>query len=181
MACGPEPEKNLEHASDLVREAAGRGAQIVCLPELFMTQYFCQREDPTLFDLAEPIPGPTTTRLSVLARTQRIVLVAALFEKRSYQHNPLGTRQDRQAGGGRPGNGFSQIEEGGVLALAEVLGHEQLRQANDLGAAPGRFAHQVAGMLEIFLGLRPARHLHQTNPKYLCHLLPPAIRPKFTA
>ncbi len=83
MACGPEPEKNLEHASDLVREAAGRGAQIVCLPELFMTQYFCQREDPTLFDLAEPIPGPTTTRLSVLARTQRIVLVASLFEKRA--------------------------------------------------------------------------------------------------
>ncbi len=83
MACGPEHEKNLEHASDLVREAAGRGAQIVCLPELFMTQYFCQREDPTLFDLAEPIPGPTTTRLSVLARTQRIVLVASLFEKRA--------------------------------------------------------------------------------------------------
>ncbi len=83
MACGPEPEKNLEHASDMVREAAGRGAQIVCLPELFMTQYFCQREDPTLFDLAEPIPGPTTTRLSVLARTQKIVLVASLFEKRA--------------------------------------------------------------------------------------------------
>ncbi len=83
MACGPEPEKNLEHASDMVREAAGRGAQIVCLPELFMTQYFCQREDPTLFDLAEAIPGPTTTRLSVLARTQKIVLVASLFEKRA--------------------------------------------------------------------------------------------------
>ncbi len=83
MACGPEPEKNLEHASDMVREAAGRGAQIICLPELFMTQYFCQREDPTLFDLAEPIPGPTTTRLSVLARTQKIVLVASLFEKRA--------------------------------------------------------------------------------------------------
>ena len=83
MSCSPDPEQNLEHAMEMVREAAGKGANIVCLPELFQTQYFCQREDTALFDLAEPIPGPTTTRLSQLARQQQIVLVASLFEKRA--------------------------------------------------------------------------------------------------
>ena len=83
MSCSPEPEQNLEHATEMVREAAGKGANIVCLPELFQTQYFCQREDASLFDLAEPIPGATTTRLSQLARQQKIVLVASLFEKRT--------------------------------------------------------------------------------------------------
>ena len=83
MSCSPDPEKNLEQAVDMVREAAGRGARVVCLPELFLTQYFCQREDASLFDLAEPIPGPTTTRLSQLARQQKIVLIASLFEKRA--------------------------------------------------------------------------------------------------
>ena len=83
MSCSPDPEKNLERAVDMVRDAAGRGAQVVCLPELFLTQYFCQREDASLFDLAEPIPGPTTTRLSQLARQQKVVLIASVFEKRA--------------------------------------------------------------------------------------------------
>jgi len=83
MSCTPDPDRNLEHAMDMVREAAGRGAQVVCLPELFQTQYFCQREDHALFDLAEPIPGPTTTKLSQLARQQGVALVASLFEKRA--------------------------------------------------------------------------------------------------
>jgi len=83
MQCGPDPEQNLEHALEMVREAAGKGANVVCLPELFMTQYFCQREDHAFFDLAEPIPGPTTTRLSQLARQQGVVLIASLFEKRA--------------------------------------------------------------------------------------------------
>jgi N-carbamoylputrescine amidase len=83
MSCTPDPERNLAHAIDMVRDAAGRGAQVVCLPELFQTQYFCQREDAALFDLAEPIPGPTTTQLSQIARQQGIVLVASLFEKRA--------------------------------------------------------------------------------------------------
>ena len=83
MQCGPEPEKNLEHAAEMVREAAGKGANVVCLPELFMTQYFCQREDHAFFDLAEPIPGATSTRLSQLARQQGVVLIASLFEKRA--------------------------------------------------------------------------------------------------
>jgi N-carbamoylputrescine amidase len=83
MSCSPDPERNLAHAIDMVREAAGLGANVVCLPELFQTQYFCQREDAALFDLAEPIPGPTTTQLSQVARQQGIVLVASLFEKRA--------------------------------------------------------------------------------------------------
>src|SRR5690348_725474 len=83
MRCSPDPEQNLEHALEMVREAAGRGARVVCLPELFQTQYFCQREDAALFDLAEPIPGPTSTRLSQAARQQGVVLIASLFEKRT--------------------------------------------------------------------------------------------------
>ena len=83
MSATSDPEKNLERAMDHVRNAAKSSAQIVCLPELFQTQYFCQREDPALFDLAEPIPGPVTAKLSVLAKELGIVLVASLFEKRA--------------------------------------------------------------------------------------------------
>jgi N-carbamoylputrescine amidase len=83
MSATPVPEKNLQHAMDRVREAGKLGAQIVCLPELFQTQYFCQREDTALFDLAEPIPGPTTAKLSELAKQLKIVLIASLFEKRA--------------------------------------------------------------------------------------------------
>jgi N-carbamoylputrescine amidase len=83
MSATPDPEKNLQRATEHVRNAAKSGAQIVCLPELFQTQYFCQREDPALFDLAEPIPGPVTAQLSALAKELGIVLVASLFEKRA--------------------------------------------------------------------------------------------------
>ncbi|MBV8893066.1 MAG: carbon-nitrogen hydrolase [Acidobacteria bacterium] len=83
MSCGPEPSDNLRKALDRLTQAAQRGAQVVCLPELFQTEYFCQREDASLFDLAEPIPGPTSDRLSEAARQHRVVLVASLFEKRA--------------------------------------------------------------------------------------------------
>jgi N-carbamoylputrescine amidase len=83
MSMGPDPEANLEAAVGHVREAAKRGAQVVCLPELFRAQYFCQREDLRLFDLAEPIPGPSTKRLGELARELRVVIVASLFERRA--------------------------------------------------------------------------------------------------
>jgi N-carbamoylputrescine amidase len=83
MSAGPDPDKNLQAALDHVREAAGRGAQVVCLPELFQTQYFCQREDSALFDLAEPIPGPASSKLSDLAKELKIVLIGSLFEKRA--------------------------------------------------------------------------------------------------
>jgi N-carbamoylputrescine amidase len=83
MSATSDPVKNLERAIERVRQAAAQGAQIICLPELFQTQYFCQREDHTLFDLAEPIPGPTTAKLSEVAKQLKIVLIASLFEKRA--------------------------------------------------------------------------------------------------
>ncbi len=83
MACGTEPDANLEHAVAQAREAARRGAQVICLPELFKTQYFCQREDAALFDLAETIPGPTTVRFSDLCRELRVTAVVSLFERRA--------------------------------------------------------------------------------------------------
>ncbi|MFP5235823.1 MAG: carbon-nitrogen hydrolase [Acidobacteriota bacterium] len=83
MKMGPDPEANLARAIEHVREAAARGANIVCLPELFRAQYFCQREDLRLFDLAEPIPGPSTNALGDVAREHHVVIVASLFERRA--------------------------------------------------------------------------------------------------
>ena len=83
MSATPDPDKNLQRAIDRLHQAQAKGAQIVCLPELFQTQYFCQREDAALFDLAEPIPGPATTRLAEAAKQLRIVVVGSVFEKRA--------------------------------------------------------------------------------------------------
>ncbi len=83
MACALDPNENLEKAAWRIREAAARGAQLVCLPELFRTQYFCRAEDPDLFALAEPIPGPTTQTLAALARELRVSIVAPVFERRA--------------------------------------------------------------------------------------------------
>src|SRR5512142_3338260 len=83
MSCGPEPEENVRRACDFVRQAAKQGAQIVCLPELFRTQYFCQREDAALFDLAEPVPGPTTQALAEEARRHKVTVIASVFERRA--------------------------------------------------------------------------------------------------
>jgi N-carbamoylputrescine amidase len=83
MHMGPDPEANFAAALEHIREAAKRGAQIVCLPELFRTQYFCQREDLRLFDLAEPIPGPSTEQFAALARELGVAIVASLFERRA--------------------------------------------------------------------------------------------------
>jgi N-carbamoylputrescine amidase len=83
LSATEDPDRNLQHAIEQVHEAAAGGAQVVCLPELFQTQYFCQREDAALFDLAEPVPGPTTAKLAALAKQLGIVLIASLFEKRA--------------------------------------------------------------------------------------------------
>src|SRR5207249_5281036 len=83
MRCGPEPGKNFAHAVEFIREAAGRGAQIICLPELFRSQYFCQAEDHKNFALAEEIPGQSTLALGDVARETGVVIIASLFEKRS--------------------------------------------------------------------------------------------------
>src|SRR5262245_27784223 len=83
MTCTTDPDANVERAVAGVRDAASRGAGIVCLPELFRTQYFCQREDPDLFELAEPIPGPTTERFAAVARECKVALIVSLFERRA--------------------------------------------------------------------------------------------------
>lgn len=77
------PEANLATTCERIREAAASGARIVCTQELFNLPYFCRVQDPALFDLAEPVPGPTTEVLADLARELGIVIVAALFERRA--------------------------------------------------------------------------------------------------
>ncbi|PYK71677.1 MAG: acyltransferase [Verrucomicrobia bacterium] len=83
MRCGPKPAANLAHALELIGDAAKNGAQIVCLPELFRSQYFCQSENHDNFSLAETIPGPSTEALTKLAREKSVIIVASLFEKRA--------------------------------------------------------------------------------------------------
>ncbi len=81
--CGSDKQNNLKRTLNGIADAAGRGARIVCLQELFLTQYFCQEEDSARFSLAEEIPGPTTTRLSEAAKAHDCVIIASLFEKRA--------------------------------------------------------------------------------------------------
>ena len=83
MACSRDPGENLAKAEWRIREAAGKGAQIVCLQELFRSQYFCREEDARLFDLAESIPGATTDMLAHRARDLNVVIIASLFERRA--------------------------------------------------------------------------------------------------
>ena len=83
MRMGPDPENNFAAAVGHIRAAARLGANIVCLPELFQTQYFCQREDTRLFDLAESIPGPSTQKLAEVAHELRVSIIASLFERRA--------------------------------------------------------------------------------------------------
>lgn len=82
MSCGPDPGANLKKAIARIGTAAKLGARIVCLQELFRSQYFCQTEDIETFKLAETIPGPTTDALGKVARQHKVVILASLFEKR---------------------------------------------------------------------------------------------------
>src|SRR5436305_8292968 len=83
IACSPKPEANLKKGLALTERAAKDGAQIICTPELFATQYFCQSEDYQNFKLAEAIPGPATQAFQKLARKHRVVIIASIFEKRA--------------------------------------------------------------------------------------------------
>jgi N-carbamoylputrescine amidase len=81
--CSNDPAANLAGTVEAIREASKRGAQIVCLEELFRSQYFCREENADNFDLAESIPGSTTEALSKLARDLRIVIIGSIFERRT--------------------------------------------------------------------------------------------------
>jgi N-carbamoylputrescine amidase len=83
MRCTDDPVANLDKAVHAVHRAARNGAEIICLQELFRTPYFCQRQDPALFDLAEPIPGPTSEKLAAAAAETSTVVVGSIFERRS--------------------------------------------------------------------------------------------------
>ena len=83
MACSADVGANMQKAIEGIREAAAQGAQIVCLQELFRSLYFCDVEDHHNFNLAEPIPGPTTNQLSAVASEYGVVIIASLFEKRA--------------------------------------------------------------------------------------------------
>lgn len=83
MSCTADKQENLEKAMAKIREVAKKGAQVVCLQELFTSLYFCDVEDYDNFNLAEAIPGPSTDALSVLAKELGVVIIASLFEKRA--------------------------------------------------------------------------------------------------
>ena len=83
MSCGVDTLDNLHKAAALVRDAARAGANVICLPELFRAQYFCQREEHALFDIAESIPGPSTELLGQVAQEEKVVIIASLFERRA--------------------------------------------------------------------------------------------------
>jgi N-carbamoylputrescine amidase len=83
MRSTPNPEENLAHVIEKIREASARGAQIICMDELFHGEYFCRTEDADLFNLAESIPGPATEALAKIAKEQKVVLIASLFERRA--------------------------------------------------------------------------------------------------
>src|SRR5258706_5601037 len=83
MSCTADKKANLEKAIAGVKEATTKGAQIICLQELFTSLYFCDVEDYDNFKLAETIPGPSTEALSKVAKEKGIVIIASLFEKRA--------------------------------------------------------------------------------------------------
>jgi N-carbamoylputrescine amidase len=83
FACSPDVDANLRKALESIRDAAGKGANVVCLPELFRSQYFCREEKAELFDLAESIPGPSTEAISEIARKTGVAVIASLFERRA--------------------------------------------------------------------------------------------------
>lgn len=93
MQMSRSPQENLKKAVAMLREAAAKGVQVACLPELFMGYYFCQSEDTAVFDQAEPIPGPTTEALGKVAKELGITIMASLFERRfaGMYHNTTAT------------------------------------------------------------------------------------------
>src|SRR5258706_13353506 len=83
MSCSLDPRENFAKAEARIQEAAKRGAQIICLQELFRSQYFCREENADLFELAEAIPGPSTEALSKLAHSLKVGIIGSLFEPRA--------------------------------------------------------------------------------------------------
>ena len=83
MKMSSDPKKNIQNATNKIKIAAKKGAKVICLPELFLTKYFCQVENHKNFNLAEKIPGPNSHLFSLLAKELKIILVISLFEKKT--------------------------------------------------------------------------------------------------
>jgi N-carbamoylputrescine amidase len=97
MAMSADVDDNLKRAGEFVREAAGKGAQIICLPEMFRSQYFCQREDVDLFNLAEPLDGDSTQYLGKISEELDVTVIAPIFERRGgrIHHNSLAVLDEK--------------------------------------------------------------------------------------
>jgi len=91
LSMNSNPEENMKNAVSWINKAAKEGAEVICLPELFRSQYFCQEENTKYFSLAETIPGPTTDTMSSEAKKNNIVIIAPVFERRAagVYHNSL--------------------------------------------------------------------------------------------
>src|SRR5215468_19792 len=83
MSCGDDPRANLDKCLGFIEEAARQGANVISTQELFRSRYFCQTEDHANFELAEPIPGPSTEAFSKLAAAHGVVIIGSLFERRA--------------------------------------------------------------------------------------------------
>ena len=83
MRMSDNPNENVRRALEKTREAAEKGAEVICLPELFRSRYFCQVEDADLFDLAEAVPGPTTEAFAALGKELGVTVIVSLFERRA--------------------------------------------------------------------------------------------------
>lgn len=171
-------EANLAAAVAGVRAAAAQGAQIICLPELFRSRYFCQSEEHMHFALAEPVPGPSTEVFGALARELGVVIIASLVEHRSgIMIKPLGALleeagnnhyaqlvgQGTEQLGARARNRFGQGEVGVILVLAEVERAEELGQTDDLGTLGGSGAHASGGGSGIGRQVGAHGQLHQAD------------------
>ena len=91
LSCAEDQQINLQQAKEKVEEGVRKGASVICLPELFRSQYFCQREDAALFDLAESVPGPSTDIFSNIAKDRKVTILVPLFERRAagVYHNSM--------------------------------------------------------------------------------------------
>jgi len=98
MSVSDNSDENVRHATDMIREAAGKRSPRDMSPELFRTRYFCQHEEIALFDLAESVPGPTTASLGETAKTLGVVIIAPVFERRGtgMYHNSAGRDRRRR-------------------------------------------------------------------------------------
>ena len=86
MKMSSEQKKNMDSAIRKIREASKKKAKIICLPELFLSNYFCQQEKHSNFNLAEKIPSKNTNTLCLLAKELKVIIIAPLFEKKNYRY-----------------------------------------------------------------------------------------------